>query len=562
MKTYIQHIEICNFKAFKDFSLDLEGRHLLMYGENGSGKSSLYWALYTFLQSAGKEPKGYIKKYFSSDSINNLLNIHRNSKSKVGKIELILNNASGGKGTHYRISAKHHGTYQKQKILQGDLASDFINYRFFFGFSDFRFSGEFDIWPLFEKEILPFCKSTSNDIPMEIWNSIKDGNPNPSNARGKGGVRAYDRYCKKVEEFSDMLSGIVESINDMAQSFYDDHFSHDDEFKLKLKLELVQIPKASGTSQSDFNFEKPIIRLAIQVGETSISQPQIYLNEAKLTQIALSVRLAASLVNLRESDLKLLVLDDLLVSLDMSNRMKVVEILLSEQFADYQKIILTHDLGFFREFQRIIASDHTDWCFMTLSGNAKDGIIAKNDKMPIEKAEEYLSGHNLEEAAANLRKAAESSVERLNEIMQGKEDLPGKFHTLMDNIRKARNNLQNKIPLSVFERVLKKVPEEHREKIVRLNDDDIEFDKDLDQEIKGILKGQRRKLSNFMSSSGWKYLKTIQVIDQIMDMNNRILNPASHWGEPELYEEEINKAVELIKQLDQHVTLLQKDEQG
>ena len=76
----------------------------------------------------------------------------------------------------------------------------------------------------------------------------------------------------------------------------------------------------------------------------------MFLNEAKLTQFALSVRFAASLVNLHESDLKLLVLDDLLVSLDMSNRMKVVEILLSSTFDNYQKIILTHDLGFFREF--------------------------------------------------------------------------------------------------------------------------------------------------------------------------------------------------------------------
>jgi wobble nucleotide-excising tRNase len=66
----------------------------------------------------------------------------------------------------------------------------------------------------------------------------------------------------------------------------------------------------------------------------------------------LSVRFAASLVNLHDSDLKLLVLDDLLVSLDMSNRMKVVEIFLSGTFDNYQKIILTHDYGFFREFAR------------------------------------------------------------------------------------------------------------------------------------------------------------------------------------------------------------------
>lgn len=49
MKSRLHRIEINNFKAFRQFTLDLEGCHLLVYGPNGSGKSSLYWALYTFL---------------------------------------------------------------------------------------------------------------------------------------------------------------------------------------------------------------------------------------------------------------------------------------------------------------------------------------------------------------------------------------------------------------------------------------------------------------------------------------------------------------------------------
>ena len=357
-----------------------------------------------------------------------------------------------------------------------------------------------------------------------------------------------------------MLSGIVELINDMAQSFYDDHFSHDDKFKLKLKLELVQIPKASGTSQSNFHFDKPIVRLAIQVGETSITQPQIYLNEAKLTQIALSVRLAASLVNLHESDLKLLVLDDLLVSLDMSNRMKVVEILLSDQFADYQKIILTHDLGFFREFQRMIGGNHTDWCFKRLVGDSKNGIKAEDEKTPVQKAEDYLSGHDLEEAAVNLRKAAEDSVRQLREVVLGQATPPGEFRKLTENLREARNRLGRKIPLKMYKGILEATPDEHRDKLVRMDDMDIDADGSLDEKTKGILKAQRKKLSRYLNKSGWQHLETIQILDEILNMTDRVLNPASHWGESELHESEIQKAVELIKQLDQHVTHLQKDE--
>ena len=50
MKSRLHHIEIHNFKAFRDFTLNFEGRHLLVYGPNGSGKSSLFWALYTLRQ--------------------------------------------------------------------------------------------------------------------------------------------------------------------------------------------------------------------------------------------------------------------------------------------------------------------------------------------------------------------------------------------------------------------------------------------------------------------------------------------------------------------------------
>lgn len=40
----IDKIAIRNFKFFKDeFTLDLKGKNLLIYGENGSGKSSLHY---------------------------------------------------------------------------------------------------------------------------------------------------------------------------------------------------------------------------------------------------------------------------------------------------------------------------------------------------------------------------------------------------------------------------------------------------------------------------------------------------------------------------------------
>lgn len=87
----ITQIEIDGFKAFPaNFTLNLgTGKNLLLYGENGSGKSSLYYALHALLQSVFKDDKG--AKYFTPGSIvngnftpenENLINIHRYDEAK------------------------------------------------------------------------------------------------------------------------------------------------------------------------------------------------------------------------------------------------------------------------------------------------------------------------------------------------------------------------------------------------------------------------------------------------------------------------------------------------
>ena len=48
----INKLTLNNFKFFVgEESLDLDCKNILIYGENGSGKSSLYWALYTFINT-------------------------------------------------------------------------------------------------------------------------------------------------------------------------------------------------------------------------------------------------------------------------------------------------------------------------------------------------------------------------------------------------------------------------------------------------------------------------------------------------------------------------------
>ena len=61
----IKEIKLKNFKFFYgERSIDFDRKHILLYGENGSGKSSIYWALYTFFQSVFKTDVRQVQKYF------------------------------------------------------------------------------------------------------------------------------------------------------------------------------------------------------------------------------------------------------------------------------------------------------------------------------------------------------------------------------------------------------------------------------------------------------------------------------------------------------------------
>lgn len=79
-----------------------------------------------------------------------------------------------------------------------------------------------------------------------------------------------------------------------------------------------------------------------------------YLNEARLSAIAVCMYLAALKVTNQNIDLKILYFDDVFIGLDSSNRIPILNIL-RDEFSDYQKFISTYDRHWFelakRQFQ-------------------------------------------------------------------------------------------------------------------------------------------------------------------------------------------------------------------
>ena len=544
----VERIEVRAFKAFKHLNFELHGRHLLAHGGNGAGKSSLYWTLYTFLQSAAKDTPN-VAKYFDDSGPQSLLNVHATPAERMAAAVVVsIKDDSRASASVYTLTSELHDTKGDPDIKKANLSSDFITYRVLSSFYQFRNSQAIDLWPVFEQEILPFVQGTSTKDIATLWHGLTTIDPFiHSQVKGESAwyrKKRYERFDWDVSRFNQALNEVLGSISAKAQEFYDHHFG---ETGITVELKIGVTAGASAYDRQEHRFSVPSIGFEVKLNGDVIRKPQSFLNEAKLTQLALSVRFGATLAHLHDSPLKLLVLDDLLISLDMNNRMKVVDIILSETFAEHQKIILTHDQGFFNEFRRRIGSRHAEWSFQRFTGSPDTEICLQEDKNPLQKAEEYLHGESLDEAANCIRKAAEDTARRFRELTV----VPTKdFLTLTEQLRWARNKLLEKLPAKLYEKVLKGVPAQHRQYLVPDSDVDLSVIPAITPVEITVLSRLRKQLRTLVTSEHWVMIENVKVIDDILASTERVLNPGSHGGATPLYKEEVRQALELVKKLE------------
>lgn len=251
--------------------------------------------------------------------------------------------------------------------------------------------------------------------------------------------------------------------------------------------------------------------------------------------------------------------------------MKVVEILLSKTFANYQKIILTHERGLFEELRRHIGSNHHDWQFAKLAGNAKDNPTLDIVKTELEVAEDFLANDQLAECGNRLRKCAETMLENFLRLARNKKSHGqvldhGKFASLHQLISEAKSILvlnaqkefadllQGQYSQEEFEQMVSEEKIDHR-KIT-------EADKDKKSKIVAKLIGGRANLQQAMlellTDAARKQFNAVKLLDEVKKMKDRILNPASHAGVTPLYSKEAEDAIKTIAALQQALDIALK----
>ncbi len=446
MKLHELHIQ--NFKFFpkhdpKSPLLEIGGKNLLIYGENGSGKSTIYWAIYTLLESAfkqGDDGKDKIKNYFTKGHESGLVNIHATTaQSQKPYIKAVLDDGAGNQ-KEYLINGEDTTITAIQgnsDVRESGMASDFINYRVLFRLHHVKHSRDNDLFGWFEDEIFPYIIidriSRVNSLG-DVYKELKKGpkkvkdfdepdtevypnaamrlHPEEAVKKDYKKYQSFERKLKKFNrKFKSYLIDRVTRANEILQNDFGQNF--------EIKLDYEPARAAITADKLNWNDPKVILKIPRYEGRKNVvKRAHSFLNEAKWTSIGLSIRFAIleDWTNRpNTAELKLLTIDDMLLSLDMSNRDVVLNLLLNRYSADYELLMMTHDRYFFELAKgKINASGSSnDWIklemYLDEERNKKYPLLLKS-KTNLEKAKSFFKQKEFAASANHMRKATECFV--------------------------------------------------------------------------------------------------------------------------------------------------------
>lgn len=445
----INEIVINGFKAFPSLqTIELEGKHLLMYGENGSGKSSVYYALHCIFNSYRKQDKG--KKYFDISNPQNLVNRFFSPKDASDKPYVAVNWFDGGRNV-FLSTVSEHGCDGFDRL--SELETYFVNHQLLNGFFNFTNSNSINLFPIFQREILPYKYIDKQGTYLSLmYEQIEE------EASKLGNKSSTKKINEMIDIFNRELERFIGDINIAVSDIYKNHFKADGEqdlsivltypeknpnpdvyfdgFRLKWDNRLIKTQKGELERAKNKSLIEPIISIEIKEAGIETPKPHINFNEAKLTAIALSIRFALLKGINNDDDAtppegSFLALDDMLISLDMSNRAKVVDFLL--KISDKYKIYLfTHDRAFFEYFKHKTKKNQDAWVYKEIYMDYDKTPYIRNSEDYLGQAEHYIKQHEYEIAGNFLRKAAE---------LLCKNFLPNKWQLSPDYSRLDLNGL-------------------------------------------------------------------------------------------------------------------------
>jgi energy-coupling factor transporter ATP-binding protein EcfA2 len=365
----IKTISISGYRAFPPYrptsfevKLGDAGKNLLLYGENGSGKTSIFRALRElFTDAAGTMNYEERQNAFAQETDDSIV------------VEL-----TSGTPSEFRWQVGEVHPKETEGVPFRNFARSclFLDYRDLLQTNFVHRRGPPELFQLLVQTILKDLPVPSRPL-ADVYQSMVGSNPYRRTARQIGIAEAS--AANFSEALANHLPEVVAEGNRILGKLQEG-----------TQFELTPQPVTYIPYLKSFGGQS--IPLSVTYNGFAVNEPQHFLNEARLTALALSIYLAAARI-IRAGRPGILVLDDVLMGLDLENRMPLLN-LLEDEFSDWQVLLLTHDHTWY-ELAREFTDSSGKW-------TAKEMHLLENQQgfAPIPEIKEGLS--SLDRAAAHL----------------------------------------------------------------------------------------------------------------------------------------------------------------
>lgn len=405
----IVKLSIDNYKAYiESISFEMpNGENVLIYGENGSGKSSLYKALRYFLSSSVSKGNYELNKY--SDRSNGTISVVYMDDDPANV------SVQANTDVTYNISTDSNITNNRQpEIALSYRVSGFLDYTQLLRVYLID-SSRPDLFSLVLDLIgdhIPIGQGINVPIKEDLNEALKELR------------QAYHRFDhnyikakERINIWTTMFSAVIDDLNKYVSRMMSSYFP---DMHLQIKLLVPPIGFVDNTRIQDANIDGHIYLDVIHYSQ-KINDYNNTLNEARLSAIAICLYLASLKIKATMVESKILYLDDVFLGLDLGNRKPILDIVLHE-FSDYQVFISTYDRSWYSQAKEILENTGR-WKFIELyEGTTVDSnhhLISKpiiiSSNTSFDKACSFMNDNEHPDypAAANyLRKAYEELLQK------------------------------------------------------------------------------------------------------------------------------------------------------